>query len=680
MLYPPIDPAAERRARLLLRILAVWGLLIFGRLLHLQVVQHDKYQHAAEAQQVHRVEIAAHRGTVEDRNGHVLAITIPTERVVVNPAKIEDVGLAAELLANMLHLDSGELTAKIAARAKAPRGRQYLVVAENATSADTKRLRDLRLKWVAFQDSSKRVYPNEQLAAHILGGITTEGHGSGGIEQSLEDELGGYAGYANIVSDVANRGFDTQMEAEPVPGNDVTLTIDHRIQYDLERYLEEAVKGKDCATCKTARGIVMDPVTGDILAMANYPTYNPNERFKKTEVEARRNLAVQSAIEPGSVFKVFTISGAIEEKVVTPQRSYFCGNGRYNLFGRIIHDAHPYGYLTVEDTLAKSSNICSIQIAQDLTEKRFFDYILRFGFGSRTGIPLPGESSGRVIRLKNWTKSSIGSVAMGHEVMATTVQLAQAMSVVANGGRLVKPRLVLQVKPNHLSPYRIRKASYDWPVAEGQQVLSPESVVTMRNMLDRVVQVGTGKSAKIPGYSSGGKTGSAQMFDPVTNRYLHRYHASFMGFAPVNNPRVVVVVTLDGADKYGGVVAAPVFSKVAGSALRVLNVPPDLPMVEDQGPAAPVIFNDVSFAELTEQRPVEATETVDPAPVSFAKEVRSTMVTPDFLGKPLRDVLSEAARQGFRIQPLGSGVVRAQEPAPGSPIAYGQRIEIKLGR
>lgn len=673
MFYPPIDPAAERRARRLLRILAVWGALIFGRLVYLQYFQHEHYATLADKQQIRRVEIPAHRGTVYDRTGQILAITVPTEKVIVDPARLPDISMAAGILAGVLNLDPQKLETDIRNRAAQKTGKNYLEVAQRATQEQVQRLRSLKLKWVYFKSGAQRVYPNEGLAAHVLGGVDSEMHGNAGIEQGMEDELAGYSGYANMVSDVSNRGFESEIEAEPVPGKDVTLTIDHRIQYDLETELAKAVKG----CCKTGRGIVMDPNTGEILAMASYPTYNPNH--KVSDPESRRNLAVQAATEPGSVFKVFTVAGAIEDKLVTPQTGYHCGNGRINLFGRVIRDAHPYGYLTVEDIIAKSSNIGAIQVALELKEKRFHEYIKRFGFGDRTGIPLPGESPGRVIRLSKWTKSSIGSVAMGHEIMTTTVQLAQAASIIANGGRLVRPRLVKSVNANPLSPYQVQKVSYELPNEQPKTIISPSTVVTMRNMMDRVVIMGTGKTyAKIPGYSSGGKTGSAQIFDQKAGVYTHRYHASFMGFAPVTNPRVVTVITLDGSALYGGVVAAPVFSSVTGAALRTLNVSPDLPVVEDIKPAKlPEVTSDVAFADLTEEKPVE---NVEISTANTVTDVKTTLLTPDFVGKPLRDVLAEASRQGFRIDPLGSGLVRSQSPAPGSPAVYGQRIRLRLGR
>jgi cell division protein FtsI (penicillin-binding protein 3) len=497
-------------------------------------------------------------------------------------------------------------------------------------------------------------------------------HGNGGIEQGLDDELAGRPGYAHVITDVRQRGFESQVEVEPIPGSDVSLTLDYRIQYELEKHLAEAVESNKCWS---GRGLVMDPHTGEILAMASYPTYNPNHRAQN--MEARQNLAVQSAIEPGSVFKVFTIASAIEQKTVKPTTGFHCGNGKLNLFGRVIHDASKggYGYLSVEDILAKSSNIGAIHVGLTLGNKRLHEYIRRFGFGSRTGLPLPGESPGRLIRLSKWTPSSIGSVAMGHEVMTTTVQLGQALSAIANGGKLIRPRLIRSIgaHPSHQAAFR--NTSYTEPFEAPVTILSPETVITMRQMMERVVLAGTGKGAKIRGFSSGGKTGSAQIYDPKLKKYLSKYHASFMGFAPVNNPRLVTVITLNGSSVFGGVVAAPVFSKVTTAALRILNIPGDLP--ETSIPAAdqdPKLVADAAFPLPTEENPVEDVDN------SEIKSTNATLVAPNLYGLTLRAVLEKASAHGLRINPSGSGLVRSQSPAPGEPVSYGQKITVRLGR
>lgn len=664
----PIHPAVERRARWLLRLLILWGLAVVAKLFYVQIVKHDFYAELAEQQQTRLVEIPAHRGTIYDRNGHVLAISVPVETVVVNPAQLPNVEVAAALLAEILDIDQNKLLAELKEKVEEKRG--YFKVAEQLTQDQVKRLKSLKLGWIQFESSSVRVYPNDQLAAHILGGVDFEKRGNGGIEQGHEDELSGRPGYASMVTDVRHRGFESVVEVEPVPGNDVTLTIDYRVQYELEKQLTDAVVTNKCWS---GRGIVLDPHTGEILAMASYPTYNPNERV--VDVEARQNLAVQSSIEPGSVFKVFTIAGAIEEKKVTPTSGFHCGNGKLNLFGRIIHESGKgYGYLSVEDILSHSSNIGAIRVGQELGESRFFDYIKLFGFGSRTGLPLPGESSGRVLRLSKWSKSSIGSVAMGHEVMVTTAQLGQAASVIANGGKMVHPKLIRKVKSTQLGTAQFRNTGYEPDASGPEQILSPQTVVQMRKMMEHVVLEGTGKPAKVRGYSVGGKTGSAQIYDPKSKQYLHKYHASFMGFAPVNDPRLVTVITINGSALYGGKVAAPVFSKVMEASLRVMNIPKDLPDDDRSAPVEAAQENDASIALLSEEKPVEEVEN------SATALTNSSLVTPDFTGMTLRAVLETAGKSGFRIDPSGSGLVRSQIPAPGEPVAYGQKIKLRFGR
>ncbi len=663
----PIHPAVERRARWLLRLLVLWGLAVVAKLFYIQIVRHDHYADLAERQQTRLVEIPAHRGTIYDRNGHILAISVPVETVIVNPAQLPNVEVASALLSEILGLDKKELFAALTQKVQEKRG--YYKVAEHLTQDQARSLRSLRLGWIQFESSTIRVYPNDQLAAHVIGGVDFEKHGNGGIEQGHEDDLSGRPGFASMVTDVRQHGVESHIEVEPIPGNDVTLTIDYRVQYELEKLLAEAVVGNNCWA---GRAMVMDPHNGEVLALASYPTYNPND--KVIAMEARQNLTVQSPIEPGSVFKVFTIAGALQEEKVTPTTSYHCGNGKLNLFGRIIHDHDPYGYLTVEDILAKSSNIGAIHVGQDLGEKKFFDYIKLFGFGSRTGLPLPGESSGRVLRLSKWTKSSIGSVAMGHEIMVTTAQLGQAVSVIANGGKLTRPKLVRRIGAARTDVYQLKRASYEPVIEESRQILSPETVVQMRKMMEHVVLQGTGTSAKIRGFSVGGKTGSAQIYDPKTKQYLHKYHASFMGFTPVNDPKLVTVITLNGSTKYGGAVSAPVFSKVTNSALRILNIPKDLPDDPESEPLLATSVKDAAFPLLSVEKPVEEVEN------SNVEVTKASLVTPDYMGMTLRGVLEAASKNGFRIDPSGSGLVRSQLPAPGEPVAYGQKIKLRFGR
>jgi cell division protein FtsI (penicillin-binding protein 3) len=415
----------------------------------------------------------------------------------------------------------------------------------------------------------------------------------------------------------------------------------------------------------------MDPKTGEILALANYPTYDPNQRPKPgSEMAARENLAVTAPFEPGSVFKVLTLTAALETTQLRPESIIPCGNGSITLFGRTIHDHNSYASLSMEDVLAHSSNIGAINIGLKVGDANLYAYLKRFGFGKRTGVPLPGESGGMLRPLKHWQKSSIGSVAMGHEISVTSVQLAQACSVIANGGYLVKPKLVLGQQT-------------DPPV----RIIRPETAITMRHMMEGVVikPYGTGfRYARIPGYSSGGKTGTAQIYDFKAHVYTHLYNASFMGFAPVNDPAVVVVVTVNGTTGtagYGGPVSAPVFREVAAAALRLLDVPKDLP--DDPLPQIAdgnADENDVALTDLASdvQQPLAQDEGPDqrlflPASIAGPK-------VPNFLGKTKRELVEQSAEDGVPIDFEGVGIARSQYPPPNSQLALGQHVLVKLAR
>ncbi|MEJ7609340.1 MAG: penicillin-binding protein 2, partial [Bryobacteraceae bacterium] len=368
----------------------------------------------------------------------------------------------------------------------------------------------------------------------------------------------------------------------------------------------------------------------------------------------RQNLAVVAPFEPGSVFKVITLATALETTRLTPKSSFHCGNGRMTLFRRVIHDAHPNGQLTMQQILAKSSNIGAIKIALEVGSSRLHEYLGKFGFGSKTGVPLPGEQRGTVHRLSRWIPSSIGSVAMGHEISTTTLQLAQACSVIANGGFLVKPKLVISRDRDGA----IEKESSAVP----ERVLRPQVANTMRLMMERVVLEGTGKRARLDGYTSGGKTGSAQIYDAKARIYTHRYNGSYMGFAPINNPAIVVVITLNetpsGDRGFGGRVAAPVFREVATAALRLLEVQRDLPdelsplQLDPSGDE-----NDLAIAGLSvppgedEDGPSQA----EAPPRFIGPELPPQLVgngpkVPDFHGKSKRDVLSNPCRWAFALR------------------------------
>jgi cell division protein FtsI (penicillin-binding protein 3) len=680
-----MDPLAIRRVHVLVRVAFVWAALIAARLIQLQVVQHNQYAQLANDQQQKLEEIKAPRGAILDRYGQRLAMSLPAESVVVDPLRVPDLSVAADVLANVLHLNARELLANLRTAVENHRG--FLWVKRKITREEAKRLRDLNLEWIEFRTESQRYYPNRTLAAHVIGSVDFAEEGNGGVEQSLNDELQGHAGELLVTEDVQKRGFASSMQQQAQPGQDVRLTIDSRIQYVAEQELAKMVAQHHA---KSGSLVAMDPRTGDILAMANVPTFDPNEPPKSGNLAARENLAVSAPFEPGSVYKVITLSSALETTQLRPESMINCGNGSINLFGRVIHDHKRYAALSMEDVLARSSNIGAINIGLQVGEKNLYQYIRRFGFGKKTGLPLPGESAGMVRPLRVWEKSSIGSVAMGHEIGVTALQLAQACSVIASGGFLLKPRLRM-----------------DAPKVDPVRVLKPQTAITMRGMMEGVVikPYGTGhKYARLVGYTSAGKTGTAQIYDFKTRQYTHLYNASFMGFAPVTNPRIVIVVTINGTEGlsgYGGPTSAPVFREVAAAGLRVMDVPKDLPeMLPSEGDDQ-ADENDLAIADIGSSIPpplVQAGDAVaaDDRPVASADNALDQRVllarnaslkqdlagprVPNFQGKTVRGVIQQAAALGIPVEFTGSGVARAQAPGPGAILPLGSWVRVQFGR
>ncbi len=689
-----------RRIRILARICLFWGVLILARLIYLQIIHHDDYVRQAQAQQEREIEIQAPRGTLFDRTGQPLAMSVQVDSVCINPLRVPDIDIAANLLAQTLSMDARDLRDRMKAAVDNRRG--FLWIKRKITPEESAKLRNFRLDWIEFRPDSRRFYPSGQVASHVIGAVDHEEKGNGGLELALNKDLQGKPGYVRTTSDVKQRVVDLKVMGDPQPGKNVTLSIDARIQYVAEKELAAAVTENHC---KTGTVVVMNPNTGEVYAMASYPTFNPNEPLKdKEDQKARLNLAVSAPFEPGSVFKIITLSAALETTRLKPESQFFCGNGSMTLFKRVIHDAHPYGTLTMADVLKKSSNIGAIKIGLEVGNERMYEFIKKFGFGKPTGIGLPSESGGRVWRLERWIPSSIGSVAMGHEVTVTSVQLAQAASVIANGGMLVHPRLTMKRQRPGNTP---DPQDPDQPIV---RVLKPETAITMRRMMERVVEKGgTGTRAAVDGYSVGGKTGSAQMYDPVAHVYTHHYNASFVGFAPVNNPAIVVAVTITDSKQWGGTVAGPVFSKVAQAALRILDVPKDRPEgLKKQSQIDDDTDDDVASPELVARNPYEDEDEKPPTilagvgalsrtaaaaepavpteekfigpPVTQNEVVVAGPKTPNFRGKTLRQVVQQSASSGVPIEIVGSGLVRDQSPAAGTPLRQGEKVRLELAR
>ncbi len=677
-MHPNEESQSTRRVQILARFAFGCAALILARLIQLQIVDHYEYARLALLQYQRRVQVEAPRGAILDRNGRRLALSLPVESVCVNPLRIRDVELAADILSGILAgIDRQELIEKIKRKKAGEQPRGFLWVKRKVSAEEARNLRGLGLGWIEFRPDSKRVYPNETVGAHVLGGVDHLENGNGGVELSLNAELKGKKGARVIRADVRQNEFDSEEVQKATPGKNITLTIDQQIQYVTERELKVAIQKTRCTTGSI---VVLDPNTGDVLAMASYPPFDPNETLEPgADLSPRLNRAISAPFEPGSVFKTVTISGVLEKTSLRPESVLNCGNGQLRLGKRVIRDHHSYGELEMRDVLAKSSNIGTINAALRMGQENLIEYVKRFGFGRKTEVGLPAEDPGLVRR--KWQSTSIASVAMGHEISTTTLQLAQACSVIANGGFLIKPRIVLRKEREGVVEVM--------PASERRQVLKPATAFAMREMMRRVVVQGTGKGAELDGYMAAGKTGSAQIFDFAHKVYTHKYNASFMGFAPLMKPAIVVMVTLNGSSQFGGTVAAPVFKSVASVALRHLGVPKDKPESAPpaSGPAEDV--NDLAIASLSIPEPPESEPAVPrgavfgpapPLPATSAASVSPARQVPDFNGLTLRDVVETSSAAGVPVDVVGRGTARAQAPPPGSLLAPGERVRVHFAR
>jgi cell division protein FtsI (penicillin-binding protein 3) len=653
----------------------VWLTLILAKLISLQVIHHTEYGRMARQQQELKVEIPAPRGPIFDRTGQPLAMSVPMESVFVNPLRVPDMGVASELLARILSLDAGDMRNRMRLAYDHQRG--FLWVKRKITNTQAEELRSLHLEWIEFQTESQRHYPNGTLAAHVLGSVDHDEKGNAGIEKSLEPQLHGHAGSEMILTDVKRRGIDSQLSTEAHAGTSLTLTIDSRIQFVAER---ELAKGVLAHRARSGSIIVMNPYNGEILALANYPTFDPNQPPKPVEDPLRRfDLAVSVPFEPGSVFKVVTLSAALETTNLRPDSPVNCNNGVLRLPGRVIHEAHHgFGVIPMHEVLERSSNIGAIQIGFRVGAQNMYEYVRRFGFGSPAGLRLPAESAGLFRKLNRWGTTSLASISMGHEISTTSIQLARACAVIANGGLMIKPKLIL------------KEGAQLTPTEPSKRILRPETAITMRQMMEGVVISPHGtahRNARLAGYTSGGKTGTAQIFDLKAHHYTHQYNSSFMGFAPVTNPAFIIVVTINGTSGnlgMGGAAAAPVFKAVATEALRVLDVPKDLPdAMPEKQEIVPADTDDLSIADLGSSEPnimeeVAAQQTAADGAVPAAEG--NGPKVPNFRGKTMRAVVEQASAMGLPVLLDGSGIARAQIPAPGSVLSAGERVRVEFAR
>jgi cell division protein FtsI (penicillin-binding protein 3) len=550
------------------RIVVVFLLLalglggIAGKLFILQIQQGRRLTERATRQYQRLVPIVSRRGTIYDRSGRELAVSLRVSSAFAQPAVIEDPGATAAALAPILRQPAHELQARL--RSDKP----FVWLQRQLQPSQATAISDLGLRGVGLTPESRRYYPRQERAAHILGMIGVDDHGLEGLEHEYDDLLGGVPQYVEAEQDALGRIIFRQEGATPAPPIfDLTLTIDEVLQYIAERELQRAVE-RSHAHAGTA--IVMDPWTGEILALANQPTFDPND-YRKYSAAARRDRATTDYFEPGSMFKVILAAGALEEGVVHPDDQLYGENGAIEVSGTTIRDHEKYGWISVRQILAQSSNVGAIKIGQKLGKSLYYHYISSFGFGTLTGVDLPGETPGLVHRPKGWSALSLSVMSLGQEISVTPVQIATAVSAVANGGNLLRPHVVRRVAAQDGSA--VREVG---PVVI-RQVISPQTSQLLMGMLRSVVEEGTGKEAALPDYAVAGKTGTAQKVDPATGRYSHRkVVASFVGIVPAEAPRLVILVVIDEPEtlRWGGSIAAPAFREIARDAMKYLRVAP----------------------------------------------------------------------------------------------------------
>src|SRR5712664_2665445 len=554
---------AKFRLYALSGLLCLWLLTICLRLVYLQIFCYGDFERRAQHQQQRSFDLSAKRGVIYDRAGRELAMSIQVDSAFVVPSEAPDLPNTISLITRITKDDPRVVLADCRAH------KTFCWVARKADAEVIERIRALNLQGIHYQKEPKRFYPKRELAAQILGYVGTDDQGLSGLERQFNQQLQGKPGKLMISVDARKRWF-ASVEKEPESGNNVVLTIDQNIQYIAERELESGMQ-ETHAIAGTV--IVENPHTGEILALTNRPTFNPNIR-KEIRNEALKDRAVSDVYEPGSTFKMVTISAGLEEKITRPDEMFDCQMGSIVINGMRIRDSKPHGVLSVSEVLAESSDVGAIKIALRLGEDRFYKYIRDFGFGQQTGIELPGETRGLTKPVSRWSKVSIGAISMGQEIGITPLQLVGLISTIANDGLWVAPRIVAATT----EPRRTPQTVVFHPGA-ARRVISPLTAAQMKQMMQGVVLEGTGIKAILEGYSSAGKTGTAQKVDSATGTYSHtKYVASFAGFAPINNPAITVAVILDSPVglHQGGQVSAPVFQRVAQQVLEYLHVPHDV--------------------------------------------------------------------------------------------------------
>lgn len=707
-------------------VLALIGIGAGGiilRAVQVQILEADSLRKIASRQHQHAIELRAQRGDILDQRGESLAVSEKRAQIYAHPEKVVDPAYAAKKLSSVLGKPAPELLKKLSS------GDSFVWLTRNASLERAQAVKIMGLAGIGFLPASRRFYPGETLAANLIGFIGLDGKGLEGLEYYYDDVLTGKPARVWQVRDgrgnpiffsesgsidswqpfsqngigrgqsvlsafrhaiglaapggpgaIKSDGENVRENFKPVPepslgtdsgGDSLKLTILRPLQYLVERELEKGIKSSGS---KAGCVVAMEPDTGRVLALASWPTYDPNQ-FGKYSQKEFRNRCVASAYEPGSTFKVFIVAAALEEGVIRPDDRFFCENGNYDMGGEVISDTRAHGWLSVEDIIAYSSNIGASKIGESMGKKKMYRNIKAFGFGARTDIDFPGESAGLLRPSKNWSQVAVGTISFGQGIAVTPLQMASALSAVANGGNLMRPYLVQSlIRPDGTekklnAPKKVRR------------VIGQKSVNAITGFMEKAVRPGgTGKNAQVPGYSVAGKTGTSQKPKEKERGYAKgKYVASFMGFLPAKNPRLAMIVVIDEPDPerpWGGAVAAPIFQAIAKNAMILLKVPS-----EDEAP--PIARTDKATSSNLTTKRIRRWEEKRAWNQKMRlalddKKNTDKMTVPDLEGFTMRQALRSLEGMPVQVEVAGTGIVTNQSPEPGIKIKGRTTVKLNL--
>jgi len=652
-----LEKGVRIRIRLIGVIFIIGFALVAMRAFDLQVMQEEEWDKRAERQHQKVIPLTAQRGTIFDSNGEELAVSVDVDSVYAEPRKLEDRAAAAKKLAKALGLSSKKINAKLKGN------NNFVWLKRQVSPSQSASVKALKLKGVGMIKEPRRFYPNSNIAAHLLGFTGLDPKGLEGLELKYDKMILGRGGYLVMERDAMGRGLGSGLPQVQgaTRGHDLYLTLDKNLQYIAERELADGLRKTEA---KAGTVVMMEPSTGKVLAMASYPEYNPNA-FSRYKPYQWRNRAVCDSYEPGSTFKVFLMAAALNEAVVSTTQKIDCENGKFRVGGKDIHDHKRYQKLTPAEIIKYSSNIGAAKIGKLLERDTFHSYLRDFGFGQRTGIDLPGEVVGLLHAPNKWFEVDLAAISFGQGVSATPIQLTAAAAAIANGGYLMEPYIVDRVVDSQgqvtiqNQPHVVRK------------VIARDVAQTVTRMMEMTTEEGgTATNARVPGFRVAGKTGTAQKVDAVTGGYsADKRVASFIGFLPAEEPRLVMLVTIDEPKKlvYGGLTAAPVFSRIAAQAMQYFKVAPN----EDMPSGETLPSLDQIFAEAMAPEKVKVKEVT-------TSEVFGGPQMPDFVGLSYRQVLEVMEERQLNVSFRGRGRVVEQSPVSGVAIPYGAPVWVRM--